>query len=303
MTAAVQRLPYFCDPNELPGPLPSLDEIEAADLTLPISCKLGEKRIVVVREKFVVKYGMSRWVSENEGHALLLLSKYSSIPAPRLYAMYREGDRLFLVMEMRQGVQLQKVWDQLSEDDKLEITGQLSDIFTRVRQIRSPGLFGNVIGGPLPHRFFLSTEPEPQINGPFHNERNFSMAMAIRSRKDKEGNGYQPRTSEFLERHLPTALVGHRSVFTHGDLQRNNILVSMKRAMPGIEAMEQRGRWRVTTVLDWEDAGWFPSYWEYAGCFINFSWNDDWPEWFEKIIDPYPSEAGLLRLVRRDLEF
>lgn len=56
-------------------------------------------------------------------------------------------------------------------------------------------------------------------------------------------------------------------------------------------------------MLGWEDADWYPSYWEYAQCFIEFIWEDDWPGMFERIVDPYPLEAGLLRFVRQDLDY
>jgi len=297
-------LPFFCDPGKLPGPRPSLDEILAADQTFPGIADDSFQRVVLVREKYIVKYGVSPWVSENEGHALLMLAKYPSIPAPRLYAMYREGDRLFLIMEFKPGKQLSAVWDDLSEHDKLDITGQLRDIFTQMRRIPSPGVFSNVTGGPLRHRFFLSAEPTPQLNGPFQDERDFSMAMANRSRSNWESNGYKPWTSEFLERHLPTALAGHPSVFTHDDLQRKNVLVSqdVESAESG-NPYESEGKWRVTAVIDWEDAEWYPSYWEYAAAFVDFVWNDDWPEKFERIVDPCPLEAGLLRFVRQDLDY
>ncbi|KAH6847087.1 kinase-like domain-containing protein [Chaetomium sp. MPI-CAGE-AT-0009] len=270
----VPTLPFFCDPAELPGPLPSLDEIVTADHTFPIIVDDGSQRVVLVREKFVVKYGTGRHVTENEGHALLLLAQYPSIPAPRLYAMYRENNKLFL-------------------HNKLAITGQLRDIFTQVRRMPSPGVFSNVTGGPVRHRFFWSPEPTPQINGPFREERDFSMAMAKRSRSIWESNQYKPWMSEFFERHLPTALAGHRSVFTHADIQRKNVLVLDE---------AERG-WRVTAVVDWEDAGWYPSYWEYASAFVDFVWNDDWPEKYERIVEPCPLEAGLLRLVRQVIDY
>ncbi|KAI0532884.1 hypothetical protein GGR58DRAFT_517372 [Xylaria digitata] len=52
-----------------------------------------------------------------------------------------------------------------------------------------------------------------------------------------------------------------------------------------------------------EDAGWYPSYWEYAACFVDFEWFDDWPEKIECIVDPYPLESAMLRLVRQDLDY
>ncbi|KAH6649369.1 kinase-like domain-containing protein [Chaetomium tenue] len=302
--STVTTLPYFCDPDVLSAPLPSTEEIIAADQTFPTNAEDKYQQVALVKGRFIVKHGVSPWVSENEGHALLLLAKYPSIPAPRLYAMYRnEENRLFLIMEYKPGTPLSTVWDGLSEHDKLGITGELRDIFAQVRQVPSPGVFSNTAGGPLRHRFFLSTEPTPEINGPFKDERAFSMAMAIRSRRNWESSGYKPWSSEFFERHLPTALTGHTSVFTHDDLQRKNVLVSRGGgAADGGSLDEGAGGWRVTAVVDWENAGWYPSYWEYASAFVDFVWDDDWPEKFERIVQPCPLEAGLLRFVRQDVD-
>ena len=52
---------------------------------------------------------------------------------------------------------------------------------TQLRSVPSPGIFAGVNGGPLRHRFFFSRTPEPEVNGPFHDEKDFGMAMAIRS--------------------------------------------------------------------------------------------------------------------------
>jgi thiamine kinase-like enzyme len=125
------------------------------------------------------------------------------------------------------------------------------------------------------------------------------MALALRSQKNWESNQMRPWTSEFSARHLPVALKGHGSVFTHCDLQRKNILVE---DLPA-EGYDVERRFRVSAVLDWEDAGWYPSYWEYAGCFVDFQWVDDWPEKVEMILDPHPLESAMLRMVRQDVDY
>lgn len=68
-------LPYFRDANELPGPLPSLGEINESTTDLPTIRDPRYSRIVRIRNLFVVKYGI--WVSENEGHALLAFAVHS----------------------------------------------------------------------------------------------------------------------------------------------------------------------------------------------------------------------------------
>ena len=41
-------------------------------------------------------------------------------------------------------------------------------------------------------------------------------------------------------------------VFTHGDLHPGNILVSQ----------EEDGSWKIVAIIDWENSGFYPAYWE-----------------------------------------
>jgi aminoglycoside phosphotransferase (APT) family kinase protein len=225
-----------------------------ATLSLPTIRDPRYGRIVIVKGCFVVKYGML--MTENEGHALLLLEKYIIIPAPRLYAMYREGETLYLVMGLMLGRQLGLIWDDLSEEEKLPILKHLRSILDYMRSLPPPAIISSVSGGPLRHRFFLWPEPEPKITGPFEKEEDLDYALALRSRKNWESYQKRPWTSEFFARNLPVALKGHGTVFTHGDLQRKNILVEQLL----LETRDVERQFRVSAILDWEDAGWYPSY-------------------------------------------
>ncbi|KAI1455908.1 phosphotransferase family protein [Annulohypoxylon moriforme] len=289
-------LPYICSPERLPAPIPTTAMIETASKTLPSIHDPRYRRTVVVSGHFVVKYGTN--VTENEGHALLSLEKHPSIPAPRLYAMYRENEKLYLIMELKPGRQLSEVWPSLNEDDTRNIASQLREIWDQIRSIPSPDIFGSVTGGPMRHRFFWWLQPDPRITGPFDKEEDLNMALAVRSQKNWEGDGRRGWMSEFFARNLPGALTSHSSVFTHADLQRKNILV-----LEVPEGQHGPRQFKVTAVVDWEDAGWYPNYWEYAACFVDFQWMDNWPEHVELILDPHISEAAVLRLVRQDLDF
>ena len=58
-----------------------------------------------------------------------------------------------------------------------------------------------------------------------------------------------------------------RSVFTHADIAPHNILV------------DDKGQ--ITGILDWELAGWYPEYWEYAN--IMKPTNEmDWQAWMDR---------------------
>jgi aminoglycoside phosphotransferase (APT) family kinase protein len=290
-------LPYYRESDQLPGPLPEQHEIDHAVRSLPtIRNPDYGGRLVVIRDLYVVKYGP--YVAENEGYALLFIEQKLSIPAPRLYAMYRNEDKLYIVMQYIPGITLGHIWPSLPENTKTVLLGELRSIFADMRSLPSPGFYGSVTQGPVPHRYFFSREGNPAITGPFTKEEDFSKAIALRSRQIWSDRGRHGWTSDFLARHLPSALSGHQPTFTHGDLYRENILVKkVKNSTSGVE------EYRIAAIIDWETAGWYPSYWEYGYIFPLFQWDDDWPESVESILDPWPLEAALLRFVQEDLEF
>ncbi|KAI2034111.1 hypothetical protein LOZ47_005199 [Ophidiomyces ophidiicola] len=213
-------LPYFRDASLLPGPLPTDEEIEAATTTLPSIRDPKYGRIVLIRNKFVVKYGRTLIHVENEG------------------------------------------------------------------------------GGPIEHQYFWTLDKDPAIVGPFKTENDLNLALAKHSRQNWEENARYPWLADFYERNLHRALKDHESVFTHADLQRKNILVEKR-----IDTVSGEEHYVVSALVDWQTAGWYPSYWEYAGTFCCLQWVDDWPESLEKILDPCPLEAAMLRFVHQDLEF
>lgn len=81
-------LAYYREPDQLPGPLPDQHEIETATEALPtIRNPDVDRRIVVIRNLYVMKYG--RFVTRNEGHGLIFIEQRLSTLAPRLYTMYQ----------------------------------------------------------------------------------------------------------------------------------------------------------------------------------------------------------------------
>ncbi|RAH65644.1 aminoglycoside phosphotransferase family protein [Aspergillus aculeatinus CBS 121060] len=288
-------LPYYRDTGELPAPLPDQNEIAQATCTLPKRSDYGG-RLVVIRDTFVVKYGPL--VTENEGYALLFVEERLNIAAPRLYAMYRDQDTLYLIMESIPSISLGLAWPSLTEADKQSIAGQLRCIFDRMRALPSPGFYGSVNQGPVPHRYFFSREKDPAVTGPFQTEEEFVSAIALRSHNMWSESNSHSVLSDYLARHLPSALRDHPPVFTHGDLYRENVLV--RKAVSPVTKEEE---YEVAALVDWETAGWYPSYWEYAHIFPLLQWTDDWPAYVERVLDPLPLEGAMMWVVFRDMEF
>jgi thiamine kinase-like enzyme len=60
-------------------------------------------------------------------------------------------------------------------------------------------------------------------------------------------------------------------VFTHADLNARNILAD-RAARAGERSTG--GGWRVSGIVDWETAGYYPEYWDYTkALFEGFRWN------------------------------
>ncbi|KAL4786867.1 phosphotransferase family protein [Aspergillus varians] len=233
--------------------------VKWATRTLPKRPDYGG-RLVVIRDQYVVKYGPL--VTENEGYALLLVEKQLSMPAPRLYAMYRDRDILYIVMEYIPGISLGVAWPSLTKANKHSIVGQLRCIFDQMRALSSPGLSGSVNQGPVPHRYFFSREKDPAVTGPFQTEEEFGKAIALRSKNIWSESNRHSFLSAYLARHLPLALCNHPPMFTHGDLYRENVL-----ARKVVNSVTNDEEYEVAAFVDWETAGWYPSYWEYAHIF------------------------------------
>ena len=87
----------------------------------------------------------------------------------------------------------------------------------------------------------------------------------------EENPAHIPEVSKLIELHR-----GSWSLcFTHGDLSSFNILVK------GDD---------IVGIVDWETAGWYPSYWEYtSACYVN-PWNEFWRKEVDKFLDPMPEE-------------
>lgn len=67
-------------------------------------------------------------------------------------------------------------------------------------------------------------------------------------------------------------------VFTHGDFYPRNIMVKDG---------------HVKAIIDWEMAGWYPEYWEFAKAFWLERFVNDWAPHLLSILTPYYLEHML----------
>ncbi|KAK2807023.1 hypothetical protein FQN50_005597 [Emmonsiellopsis sp. PD_5] len=281
-------LPYFAP--DIPHPLPSNSEIEnAAPLVKHNGCK-----VVKVGDKFVVKFGMAGQVDLLEGVNMLFVHQATKIKVPRVYALYNdpESSTNYIVMEFIEGDTLDTQWASLSHGQKSDITTTLRQYFKELRDLSSPGFFGSIGQNRLLHGIFWTSQPTPSINGPFCSEAALNEALAL-----KYITASDTRTTykaDFYRRSLSHVFRGHMPKFTHGDFQRKNIIIKRRPDVTDTSQYE-------ITLIDWEIAGWYPSYWEYSITMCASRWDDDWDEWVAKILQPFDAEFPWLKMLYLDL--
>lgn len=277
-------LPVFAAPD-LPAPLPTTEAIAASQDVLQ---DYPSRRIVRVGDHFVVKYGAA--VSLTEGENMLFVKQSSTVPVPTVYAIFsrrHEGNELptnYIVMENIAGETLEARWSTLDTQAKADVAGKLRGYVTQLRRIPSPGYFGLLGKRPFDNSVFWAGDDATRqmISGPFDTEQQMLDAMAEKYLLNNPGH----RKAEFYRRVLPLTLHDHPSVFTHGDVQRKNILLRNDGTL---------------VVLDWEAAGWYPSFWEYAMAMFSCRWDDDWHTWVVKAMDEYMNEYAWMDMLFREL--
>lgn len=283
--------------SQTPHTLPTTDDIRACTNVL---WETSSSKIVAINNDIVVKYG--RGVNTWEGQALVYLEQYlPEVPAPRLYAMYYDSNQLFLIMQRMPGVQLDSIWESLSESEKDDIIAKLQKAFNAMRKAQPPwpDFFGGLDGEGVHHYLFYSQHGDEKFLGPFCGEPAFVEALVGNYRAMREKNNLPIYKAIFYEKYLAQVLQGHRPTLTHGDVQQKNIMVVENTS----RSNDQGGRSFDVGLVDWENSGWFPDFWEFfcASDPLRFEWDEDWSMRVQEFVEVWPAEMAMMQLIDKDL--
>ncbi|MCJ1255151.1 hypothetical protein MMC24_002967 [Lignoscripta atroalba] len=163
-----------------------------------------------------------------EKDTLELVRANTSIPVPRVYDYYRSEEFEHLVMEKMSGVTLEKAWPTLEVHEKEDIADQVVEFLIELRKLSSPYIEAALLNRkPLQSGLVNVADFNRERFKQFSNNKHISAYVQTRV------DGLHPQPN----------------VFTHADLDRSNILVVDK---------------KVSGIIDWESAGYFPAYWEWV---------------------------------------
>jgi aminoglycoside phosphotransferase (APT) family kinase protein len=173
----------------------------------------------------------------------------------------------------------------LDETQKQSISTQLDKALIELRSLPHPSKapLGGVSGeGCKDARRSLRINNEPIMNAAQFEDFIFAGSRAA-----------SPLYIQFLRSLKPVS--SPACVLTHGDIRPANIIV------------DQSGdsTWRLVAIIDWENSGFYPAYWECVKMTNNLlpSSNDDWYSYLPESVSPrkYPTEWLVDRILDRSL--
>ena len=175
---------------------------------------------------------------EAEACTLRIIEERTHIPAPRAIDVLHTSRFSYFLMTRVPGRPIGTMIDTMTDEQVETAVRDLKGYIRELRQIpnctASEFQICNTMGqGILDWRIPDSQREE------------------LRFKSEQEFNKYltDPFWDDIRKRAAVSHGVQHDIVFTHGDLNPRNILA-------------ENGR--ITGIVDWENAGWFPEYWEYT---------------------------------------
>ncbi|RAK96310.1 kinase-like protein [Aspergillus ibericus CBS 121593] len=226
--------------------------------------------VLMLTDRLCVKYG--EHIDLTEAATMRFIAQNTSIPVPKVHCAFTHRGCSYIVMERIQGDMIGVGWVYRSEESKTKLLTQLKKMVQEIRELRPPEGVGvsSVNGGSL----FDCRLPRGCLRfGPFLSIQHFHRYL----REDME---LDPGLDSDLQNMMKQHDRNWPIVFTHGDLSSLNILV--------------RGE-DIVAIIDWETAGWYPSYWEYTtACQVNPQ-NSFWINEIDKFLTPMPDELEMER--------
>lgn len=228
--------------------------------------------VLFLPRNLCVKYGSS--VNLGEASTLQFVAKHTSIPVPRVYCAFTHHNRTYIVMERIRGTSIGIGWLKRSEESRAKILDQLKKMIEQLRSIAPPEGIGvaHVNGG------YLSDYRIPGTSnrfGPFKTVQDFHRFLRSGQEAHPE---HIPEINDLISLQNNVSCT---PVFTHGDLSSLNVLAS------GDD---------IVGIIDWETAGWYPSYWEYTMAWNVNPQNQFWQSEVDKFLQPMRQELEMEKI-------
>ncbi|KAF1841896.1 kinase-like protein [Cucurbitaria berberidis CBS 394.84] len=214
-----------------------------ASLSRSLYGHTGSDRMYRLPFNLYLRVAPRDWAPKHQAEleSLRIVEKYTQIPAPRGIDAIQYSDSSYLLMTGLPGRGIGQMLSTMTDKQLDTVAQDLKQFIAELRQIphKTDSEFqicNSLGGGILDWRIGDSQHKDLR----FRDETEFNQMLTFDLPLDEDAWKQISRSHG----------VKHDIVFTHADLNLRNILV------------DENGR--ISGIVDWECAGWYPEYWEYS---------------------------------------
>ncbi|EPS29835.1 hypothetical protein PDE_04785 [Penicillium oxalicum 114-2] len=233
------------------------------------------KPVIFKDSEVFVKFGPYVTIAEAQCLWMIKRAFGEEVPVPEIFGWrVDEENHVFLYMELIQGRTLLDRWNELTDLDKNSLCTQLSQITQTLRRLeQDPRQYIGSISYQKVQDYIFESHPKA---GPFSTVREFHDWFSSLPQL------WLPLSKKYKDPYRDLLPDNEDIKFTHADLHRANIIVSSSKPA------------RILAIVDWAQAGWYPSYWEYCKALYTCWSEDEWRrEWIDRFLSPRMREFEL----------
>lgn len=213
----------------------------------------GPKPWIDVEEKTIRKRG-AKYRIAREVEAIQFVATHTSLPVPRILEHRLVDDNKpsssWMLMEKLPGTELAKAWEKMSSDAQATTIKELKAYFEELHTLRPPVEENTQEGEAVPAAWIGSVSKGPCYDHRITNLHEVGPFPSIKEFHDLLVEPVGNVSSEEQARYRALLPDEDEIVFVNADVHGENILVDPETG-------------RVTGIIDWEFAGFWPRWWEY----------------------------------------
>lgn len=264
----------------------------------------GGKILFQLHHTFVISIGPSHVVKvalsldpDHVDNTQYLATHVPELPIPHCLGVLRSGQRTYLFMSRAPGTTLESIWPELSTTQKISVQEQLNSLFRLLRTQAADDSESDVRLGGFVSGLCKDIRRAHRISsGTLHTEAEFNDFLLQHPNKT---------VTPWVKMIRCSMKDDHRIVRTHGDLHPRNIMVNLEThespPMQGEVIQTEMKVIRVSSIIDWEAAGWYPESWEFVKAVSMIDTRGPLSDWIEFLpydaIGYFPMEFSIDRLL------
>ncbi|KAF5241193.1 hypothetical protein FANTH_9189 [Fusarium anthophilum] len=209
------------------------------------------------------------------------------VPVPEIYGWSTENGYVLLYTEMVKGVTVEERWPSMTEDEKTGFWGALRSLVSSLQTLSQDpdNQFLGRINRSSYYNISITNSNRP-LAGPFTTVKGFHdwISLVLRRAVKIHWPGMKPE--EIPDPYRKMLPDNAQVIFTHADLHPSNIMVS------------QDSPSTIVALIDWEQSGWYPDYWEFCKAEYTADIGSEWHGYMLRFLEEPKALDGFIEYTR-----